>query len=307
MVMDLELRQMRSVVTLADHLHFGRAASALHVSQPALTKQIRTIEEMLEGRLFIRRPRQLTLTRAGEVFVARARPLLRDAQLAADIFQGAIRGETGLLRIGFGIAALASGLPDLIQHFRSQFPGVQIALRDMSTPDQIEALENRTLDAGFVRVPVTGAQLSAWPLFDDRLVVAVGPYARSRPRRGLASFARAPFIIVARSASASLYDHVLRTCGAAGFTPHIVQEAGELFTVLNFVRAGAGVALVPNSSKVMKVPRVRYVETGVAAALWSIGVAFHKSSAADPVQSNFLSVVRQSYGVSVSRPPQRSS
>jgi len=74
-----------------------------------------------------------------------------------------------------------------------------------------------------------------------------------------------------------------------------VQEVGELFTVLNFVRAGAGVALVPNSSKVLKVRRVRYVETGVPAATWSVGIAFRKSCATDPVFSNFLSVVRQRY------------
>jgi len=286
---------MRSVVALADHLHFGRAALALHVSQPALTKQIRKIEEALDGPLFIRKPRQLALTRAGEVFVTRARTLLQDAQLAGDLFHSAMRGEAGLLRVGFGIAALASGLPDLIQGFRSRFPGVQIAMRDMSTPAQLDALENRTLDVGFVRVPVSTTQLSALPLFRDRLVVAIGPNIRSGLRRGLEFFARSPFIVVARSASTSLYDHIIRTCRAAGFTPRIAQEAGELFTALNFVRAGAGIALVPNSSKVLKVPHVRYVETGVPSAVFDIGLAFHKSSTADPIVNNFLSVVRQTY------------
>lgn len=293
--MDLELQQMRSVVALADHLHFGRAALALHVSQPALTKQIRKIEETLDGPLFIRKPRQLALTRAGEVFVARARPFLQEAQLAADLFHRAMRGEAGLLRIGFGIASLASGLADVIRRFRTGFPGVQIGMREMSTPAQLEALENRALDVGFVRVPVSTADLSAFPLFRDRLVVAVGPYTRGTPRGGLEAFARSPFIAVARSASASLYDHVLRTCRSAGFTPRITQEVGELFTVLNFVRAGAGVALVPNSTKVMKVPRVRYVETGVPAGVWNIGIAFHKSSSADQIVTNFVSIVRQSY------------
>lgn len=297
MVMEWELRQMRSVVILAEYLHFGRAALALHVSQPALTKQIHKIEDAFGGRLFVRKPRQLALTRAGQVFVDRARPLLHDAELAADLIQGAMRGEAGLLRIGFGIASLASGLPDLIQRFRSRFPDVQIAMREMSTPLQLEALENRTLDAGFVRlpVPVSATPLFAWPLFRDRLVVAVGPYSGNSPRSDLKSFARAPFIAVARSSSASLYDHVLQTCSAAGFTPRVVQEVGELFTVLNFVRAGAGVALVPDSSKVLKVPRVRYMETGVPSAVWSIGVAFRKSSATDPVLDNFISFVRQRY------------
>ena len=286
---------MQSVVALADHLHFGRAALALHVSQPALTKQIHKIEESLGGPLFVRKPRHLSLTRAGEVFVARARPLIQDARLAADLFQRAMNGEAGILRVGFGIASLASGLPDLVQRFRSRFPSVQIAMREMSTPAQLDALENRSLDVGFVRLPVPATDLSAFPLFRDRLVVAVDPHTRRSAREGLQSFARSPFIVVARSASASLYDHMLRTCRAAGFTPRITQEASEIFTVLNFVRAGTGVALVPNSSKVMKVPRVRYIETGVPAGVWSIGIAFHKSSSADAILSNFVSIVRHNY------------
>ena len=293
--MELDLQEIRSVVVLADHLHFGRAASVPHVSQPALTKQIHKIEDTLGGALFVRKPRQITLMRAGEVFVARARPLLNDVQVAADVFRGALRGEAGLLRVGFGIAAIAGGLPDFIHRFRRRFPGVQIAMRDMSTPAQLAGLENHTLDVGFVRVPVSSEEISAWPLFRDRLVVAVGPHTRSHPRRGLKLLAREPFIVLARSVSASLYDHILRTCRAAGFTPRIVQEVAELFTALNLVRAGAGVGLVPNSSKVLKVPRVRYFETGVPSADFSIGIAVHKSSTSDPVVSNFLSIVRESY------------
>ena len=88
--MDLDLDQMRSVVVLAEHLHFGRAAAALYVSQPALTKQIHKIEDTLGGPLFVRRPRQLTLTRAGRVLIEHARVLLRDGQLAIDVSRSAI-------------------------------------------------------------------------------------------------------------------------------------------------------------------------------------------------------------------------
>lgn len=293
--MALELSQMRSIVALADRLHFGRTAIALHVSQPALTKQIHKIEDALGGPLFIRKPRQLKLTRSGEVLVARLRPLLHDAQIAEDLFRGAMRGEAGLLRIGFGIAALSSGLPDMIRRFRLRFPGVQIAMRDMSTPAQLEALENRDLDVGFMRVPVSSPDLTARPLFHDRLVVAVAAEAEGSFRGGLASFARSPFIAVARTASASMYDHVIRTCRAAGFTPRITQEVDELFTALSFVRAGAGVAVIPESSKALKVPKIRFVETGQPSAVFDIGVAFPRSSAADPVVANFVSVVENGY------------
>jgi DNA-binding transcriptional LysR family regulator len=290
--MDLDLNQMRSVVVLAEHLHFGRAAAALYISQPALTKQIRKIEGTLGGPLFVRRPRQLTLTRAGQVLVEQARFLLRDAQLAIDVSRGAIRGDAGVLRIGFGLPSLATGLPDLIQRFRRRFPGVQISMREMSTPPQLEALENGTLDVGFVRLPIPASDISSFPLFSDRLVIAVGRHLAKDSGKGLRSFAREPFVLVNRSASASLHDHIIRTCHAAGFLPKVVQEVSELFTVLNFVRAGAGVALVPMSCKVMNVPRVRYLETKIPAAGWSIGVAFHNSSASDPALRNFVSAVR---------------
>src|SRR6266480_3243776 len=275
--MDLNLDQLRSVLVLAEHLHFGRAAEVLHVSQPALTKQIRKIEETLGGRLFVRKPREVTLTRAGEVLVEHARSLLRDAQLAVDVSRSAMRGEAGLLRIGFGLPSLATGLPDLIQRFRRRFPQVQISMREMSTPPQLEALANGTLDVGFVRLPIPASDISSFALFSDRLVIALGHHAAKDSRKGLRSFAREPFVLVSRSASASLHDHINRTCHAAGFLPKVVQEVSELFTVLNFVRAGAGVALVPMSCKVMNVPRVRYLETRIPAAGWRIGVAFHNS------------------------------
>jgi len=215
--MDLDLGQMRSVVVLAEHLHFGRAAAALYVSQPALTKQIHKIEDTLGGPLFVRRPRQLTLTRAGQVLVDQARSLLRDAQFAIDVSRGALRGEAGLLRIGFGLPSLATGLPDLIQRFRRRFPRVQISMREMSTPPQLEALGNGTLDVGFVRLPVPASEISSFVLFSDRLVVAVGHHEAKDSRKGLRSFAREPFVLVSRSASASLHDHIIRTCHAADF------------------------------------------------------------------------------------------
>jgi len=295
MVMDIDLDQMRAIVVLAEHLHFGHAAAALYISQPALTKQVHKIEESLGGPLFVRKPRQLTLTRSGEVLVEHARSLLRDAQLAIDVSKSAMRGEAGRLRIGFGVPSLATGLPDLIQRFRRRFSGVQISMREMSSPTQVEALENRTLDVGFVRLPIQAVEISSFPLFSDRLVIAVGSQAGKNSRKGLESFVREPFVMVSRAASASLHDHILRTCHAAGFSPRIAQEVGELFTVLNFVRAGAGVALVPNSCKVMNIPRIRYLETKLAVASWKIGIAFHNSSASDPALCNFVSQVRHEF------------
>jgi len=294
--MPLELTELRSFLVLAQHLHFGEAAGALHVSQPALTKQIQKLEAKVEGPLLVRGYRRVTLTPAGEILRERAQTLLREAEMVEEITRLAVQGKAGLVRIGFGIASLAAGLPDILTRFRQRFPAVRVSMRDMSTPDQIEALGHGTIDVGFVRLPVEHPDLVTVPVLEERLVAAIPqglPY-----RRGLAGLRNEPFIVISRSVSVSLFDHVVRTCRAAGFNPRIVQEANELFTVLNLVRGGVGVSLVPRSANVMHVPNVRLLDTGLDEAKWKIGLAWRNAVPLDPLVQNFIRVVRQARSVS---------
>ena len=289
--MALELSELRSFLVLAQHLHFGEAAQALHVSQPALTKQIQKLEAKVEGPLLVRGYRRVSLTPAGEILRDRAQSLLREAEMAEEMTRLAVQGKAGSLRIGFGIASLAAGLPDLLTRFRRHFPAVQVSMRDMPTPDQIEALEQGDIDVGFVRLPVERPDLVTVPVLEERLVAAIPqgmPY-----RRGLASLRNEPFVVIARSVSASYVDHLVRTCRAAGFSPRIVQEANELFTVLSLVRGGVGVSLVPRSANLMHVPNVRLLDTGLDEAKWKIGLAWRKADPLDPLVQNFIRLVRQ--------------
>ena len=289
--MALELSELRSFLVLAQHLHFGEAAQALHVSQPALTKQIQKLEAKVEGPLLVRGYRRVSLTPAGEILRDRAQSLLREAEMAEEMARLAVQGKAGLLRIGFGIASLAAGLPDILTRFRQHFPAVQVSMRDMPTPDQIEALEQGDIDVGFVRLPVERPDLVTVPVLEERLVAAIPqgmPY-----RKGLACLRNEPFVVIARSVSASYVDHVVRTCRAAGFSPRIVQEVNELFTVLSLVRGGVGVSLVPRSANLMHVPNVRLLDTGLDEAKWKIGLAWRKADPLDPLVHNFIRLVRQ--------------
>ena len=293
--MAIELSELRSFLVLAQILHFGEAAEALNVSQPALTKQIQKLEAKVEGSLLLRGYRRVSLTPAGAILRDRAQKLLRDAEVVEEMARLAVQGKAGLLRIGFGIASLAAGLPDTLTRFRQQFPLVQVTMRDMPTPDQIEALEQGDIDVGFVRLPVERSGLITIPVLEERLVAAIPqgmPY-----RRGLNSLRNEPFVVIARTVSASFVDHLIRTCQAAGFSPRIVQEANELFTVLNLVRGGVGVSLVPRSANLMHVPNVRFVDTGLDEAKWKIGLAWRKAVPLDPLIRNFLGMVRQPRGV----------
>ena len=294
MGMALELNELHSFVLLADHLHFGRAAEALHLSQPALTKQMQRLEEKVGGPLLLRGYRQATLTPAGEILRERARSLLREAEIAEEMTRLAVDGKAGLLRIGFGIASLAAGLPDILARFRKHFPEVQVSMRDMATPDQVEALERGDIDVGFIRLPVERDGLVTLPVLEEMLVAAV---PRNMPyRKGLASLRNEPFVVIARSVSASFFDHLVQTCRAAGFSPRIIQEVNELFTVLNLVQSGAGVSLVPRSTRLMRVPRVRLLDTGVAEAKWKIGLAWRKTDPSNSLVRNFIDLAGQPQG-----------
>jgi DNA-binding transcriptional LysR family regulator len=288
--MALELSELRAFLVLSNRLHFGQAAEALHVSQPALTKQMQRLEAKVAGPLLIRGYRRVTLTPAGEILRDRARSLLREAEIAEQMARLAVNGKAGLLRIGFGIASLAAGLPGILARFRHHFPAVQVSMRDMSTPDQIAALEQGDIDVGFVRLPVERAELVTVPVLEEVLVAAV-PRGMSY-RKGLSGLRNEPFVVISRSVSASFFDHLIGTCRAAGFSPRVVQEVNELFTVLNLVQAGLGVSLVPRSASLMRVPDVRLLDTNLAEAKWRIGLAWRKLDQSDPLVRNFVRLAR---------------
>src|SRR5215510_677164 len=138
--MDIELADLQALVVLAETLHFGRAADRLHVSQPALSKRIKRMEARIGGPLLIRGYRDVRLTEAGRLLAGRSRPLIGEASATVALTERAARGEAGLLRIGCGLASIFGLLPELVFPFRRAHPNLQFHLRDMSTPDQIDAL-----------------------------------------------------------------------------------------------------------------------------------------------------------------------
>jgi DNA-binding transcriptional LysR family regulator len=294
--MTLDLSDLEAFVVLADLLHFGRAADRLHVTQPALSKRIQRLEQKVGGALLVRRYRDVRLTEAGRLLLGRARAILHDSAAALDLSQRAVRGEAGMLRIGFGIASLLGLLPDVLLRFRRAYPNVQLRLRDMSTPDQVTALADGGIDIGFVRLPVTDRRLAVRPVLDERLVAALGPRSPWRADPGLRSLAQEPFLTVARSTSASFHDHVLRVCAAAGFVPRIVQEASELITVLSLVRAGLGVSIVPGSAAIMRLPGVRFEAIRSPVAAWNIALAWRREESEAPLVRRFVEIVGRRRG-----------
>jgi DNA-binding transcriptional LysR family regulator len=284
--------ELHSFAVLAGELHFGRASKRLFVSQPALSKQIRKLEEKVGGPLFTRTRRKVEITEAGRVLLSGAEKVLQNAEAALSLAKDAAAGRAGTLRIGFGIASVSELLPRTILRFRKTYSQVELKMRDMSTPAQIAALVEGNIDIGIVRLPIFHTELDSWPLFYERLVLATSRSLPYRRRHGLAALRDQPFVFFPRATSATLHDHVLGLCRRAGFTPMIVQEASELFTILNLVRAGLGVSLVPSAAKRMGVPGVRFHELGLPEAKWQIGIALNHFSDKAELISRFVATMR---------------
>lgn len=276
--MILEIEPLRSFVVLAEELHYRKAAEKLFLSQPALSKQIQRLEQQLGGPLFLRTRRKVLLTEAGETLRTIAKRLLEDADAAFEQTREVLEGRAGTLRIGFGIAAIAGGLPATLSLFQRKHPRVVLRMHDMSTPAQISSLLNGSLDLGIVRLPVAHPEITSRFLFQEQLKLVIPQDVVFRSGEGLASMRDEPFLFLERSTSQTFHDHALAVCRKAGFAPKIVQEASELYTILNLVRAGLGAALVPSAIEHMHVPGVSFHSLDIPEASWQIGMAWNRNT-----------------------------
>jgi DNA-binding transcriptional LysR family regulator len=287
----MELHQIRSLVILADQLHFGRAAGALHLSQPALSKQIRLLENEIGGTLFLRGRRGAELTALGKTVVAEARSIVKASERFVTICRLAAKGEVGTLNLGFGFTALEI-VPAAVAEFRRRHPNVGIRLSDISTADQVDALRSGKIQLGVVRLPVP-PEFAQESLLEDRLALVV-PRPIWKPRCSLRSLRDAPFILLARDRAPGFHAHVLRLCAGCGFSPRIVQEANEFHTVLAFVAAGLGIGFVSKSFTAARpVPHgVRTIELPDPAARWTVGAAWRRQEQ-NPLVVQFVHTLRE--------------
>src|SRR3954470_18201094 len=254
--MDLpDFRQLRYFIAVAERLHFGRAAAALHISQPPLSRAIRALEEQLGAVLLARSRRRVELTPEGTHFLAEARRIVEHLERAAAELRGMAAGEGGRLRIGFVSLADYGVLPELLKAYKAAQPGVALALREMLSPEQASALATGALDFGLLLPPVANAEdLEHLVVQRERFLVALPSRHRlaraSRKAAGklaLRELAGEAFVMVPREIAPGLYDIVSGLAARAGFSLNVAQEAIQMQTVVSLVSSGLGVAIVPGS------------------------------------------------------------
>ena len=248
--MDLtDTRQLRYFVAVAQHLHFGRAAAALHISQPPLSRAVRDLEAQLGARLLARSKRRVELTPEGSRFYDEAKRLLGQLERAAREVGAMASGESGRLRLGFVSLADYGVLPGLLKAFKSARPGIALALREMLSPEQAAALAAGELDFGLLLPPVSDAEpLEHLVVQRERFVVALPSSHRLAAGKGklaVSALAGEPFVMVPRDIAPGLYDIVTGLAAGAGISFNVAQEAIQMQTVVSLVSSGLGVAIVP--------------------------------------------------------------
>ncbi|HEU4922893.1 MAG TPA: LysR family transcriptional regulator [Burkholderiales bacterium] len=245
-----DLRQLRYFIAVAEALHFGRAAAALHISQPPLSRSIVELEDRVGTRLLARTRRRVELTPEGARFLVDARRVLWQLEQAVLEVRGIAAGTTGRLRIGFVSLADYGVLPRLLKTYKAMRPGVTLALREMLSPEQAAALVAGELDFGLLLPPVAGASFEHLVVQRERFVVALPArhaLARRPGRVALRELREEAFVMVPRDIAPGLYDIVAALAARAGFSPRVAQEAIQMQTVVSLVSSGLGVAVVPGS------------------------------------------------------------
>ena len=256
----MELRHLRYFVAVARELHFGRAAEGLAIAQPALSQQIQKLEHEVGARLLRRTNRKVELTEPGRLFFSEAEAILARSDQAIQAARRAERGEIGRLAVGFVSSATYDVLPPVVRGFRRRHAGVALTLLELTTAEQIAALEAGRLDLGFVRTPPDSPRLEQRVLVEEEFLAALPAshrLARSR-RLALRDLCDDPFLVFPRTMAMGLYDRIVSACREAGFSPNIVQEATQPPVILGLVAAGLGVALVPECVRRLKWRNVVY-------------------------------------------------
>jgi DNA-binding transcriptional LysR family regulator len=292
----MELRHLRYFLTVAEELHFGRAAERLFICQPPLSQQIQQLERELGVRLFFRTNRRVQLTPAGTAFREHAQRILEQTSEAARAAQRADRGETGRLIVGFAGSAAYTGLPQSIQRFRRNYPDVELSLRELRTPQQVEALLGDRLDVGVVRSADLGHErLCQRVLLRESWVIALPkkhPLAR-RVKLPLASLANEDFVLYPQEVGPGMYNQVVSLCQRAGFTPRPAQQATQITTIISLVAAGLGVALAPASVQSMRWPGVVYRSLADAAPRIALTLAWRRDLQSPVVEAFVECIARE--------------
>lgn len=240
---NISMKQLRYFDALARHNHFGRAAEACAISQPALSVQIKELEEVLGASLVERGPRQVRLTSLGEEFAERAHAILRSVDDLGDLARASRGRMSGQLRIGFIPTVAPYVLPAFAAELALRFPDVALRPREAITEKLLQELREGRLDAAIVALPVSEATLEEMPLFDEEFVLVRSEDEIDEPVPDPKTLREMRLLLLEEGHC--FRDQALSFCNLTSPLPRDLMEGSSLSTLVRMVGAGIGVTLIP--------------------------------------------------------------
>ncbi len=256
----MELRLLNYFVTLAEELHFGRAAQRLCISQPPLSVAIRQLEEELQAQLFERNSKGVRLTAAGDHLLGKARQLLQLSQNAAQETRDVARGTVGHLRLGFVGSSLYRGLPQALESMQKSHPRVRVDMLEANSAEQIQGLLQMRLDLALVHSIQPPEGVSSQLIVDEPFMVCLPDHHPLRTHKtiDLSDLRDDRLILFSNLVSPTYHQRIYEMCLACGFAPDVRHEVRHWLSVISLVSLGQGVALVPAALERVGLPRLTF-------------------------------------------------
>lgn len=240
-----DLKQMKAFVAVAEHLHFKRAADVLCITQPALSRLIKGLEEDLGAELFLRTTRQVALTEAGRLFLRECNQVFRHIERGIDLARSAAAGDIGHLTVAYNDFAINGALPGILERFKELHPEVTVELLYMPSHEQYKAINDFLIDVGFLLGPLSVPGIDSLLVAEEKMVVilpARHPLAGCKSIR-LEQLKDERFIFGAQSGWSLFREQSFQLCQRCGFTPNIIQEATTSIGIFGLVAANMGVSI----------------------------------------------------------------
>jgi len=296
MLAEMELRHLRYFVAVAEEENVSRAARKLHVSQPGLSRQVRDLEDEIGFSLLERSAKSVRLTEAGKVFLTEARAVLQRADDAVKNARTVAGGTNGEINVGYAPSLTVQILPQALRKFQEKFPGVRVALHDLSTEEMLAQVGEKKLQVALtVRPP---AKLLRGLNFEElaryAMCVAVAPkhpLAKSKSV-SLEQIASEPLIAYSRKDYPEYHEHLEKLFAPFGHKPRIAGEHDGVTSLIAAVEAGRGFALVPGCVACMVGPRLKLLPLRPALPPIPVVAIWRKESETEPVK-NFIAAARQ--------------
>ncbi|PWC31396.1 LysR family transcriptional regulator [Azospirillum sp. TSO35-2] len=295
----MELRHLRYFITVVSERNFTRAAERLHMAQPPLSRQIQQLEEELGLQLIERSSRPLRLTEAGRLIYEQAVQVLERVDDIKALARRLRHAEHSRFTIGFVASTLYGWLPEMIRHYRSIRPNVEVSLVELTTVEQVAALKEGRIDAGFGRIPLEDAAITRTLLRYESIIAAIPTghalLERDAPLR-LDELTATTLVVYPKTPRPSFADQVLALYRSQGLKPAAVLEVRDVQTALGLVAADVGISLVTASVQHLRRDKVEYRPLDDAQAVSPLFMS-HRVNDMSPEIAILLDAIRQVYRV----------